>query len=194
MTGRIQPTTLGPSARGVIKSRTGRVKPRREPTAAAIASTGPSAGSPLRRRTDTCLDPQTSRNENRITPRAQAGIANDPSKPSHVGVDATDPFQTAATVCGIVEMNCPLARAGMGLVHATQTVITGNATSATRARQLAIYLAFADRLLITKSAIHKRKATTTPCHTKSRSAVRRACSSAVIFCLLRIDPKVFRWL
>src|SRR5579863_2089690 len=105
ITGRIHPTTLGPSANDEIMSRTGRVRPSRVASLVATASTGPSAGSPERRSTATCFAPQARRTENRITPRAHTGIAHELSEASQFDVDAVDPVQTAATVCGTVARN-----------------------------------------------------------------------------------------
>src|SRR5580693_2776050 len=137
MTGRIQPTTLGPSASDEIKSRTGRVRPMRFASAAAMASTGPSAGSPDRRRTATCFDPHARRMENTITPSAHAGNVHQPSDSSHVAPDATDRVHTAATVCGAAANIGSTALDAGGPVYARQAVIMGSATSATRAAQLA---------------------------------------------------------
>ena len=131
------PTHYARTFGDVMTNRTGRVSPSRAPSRAAIATTGPSAASPERRSTATCLEPQASRIENRTTPKAHAGIAHPPSEASQVGVEATEPVQTAATVWGTVAKNRSVVLDATGCVYTMHAVSTGNATKVASARQLA---------------------------------------------------------
>ena len=192
MTGRIQPTTLGPSAKEVIRSRIGRARPKRAPSAAAIATTGPSAVSPERRSTATCREPQARRSENRITPRAHAGIAHEPNEASQFGV--AQPTHSRPRPLSAAQWRRTVRwrpkRRFRGIPGKPSAPVTRPMRPAPRRQRYILRSRIACASPRAPSTTAKKPPL--PATRNRRSAVRRACCSAVIFSLLRTDPKVFR--